>query len=65
MFKRGDIPPSITDWRGLMQPTRDAARSLVREGKIDVTQKGNVLEIDEEYHGPIRLRLCSEVHSTK
>jgi hypothetical protein len=48
-----------------MQPTRDAARSLAREGKIDVMQRGIVLEIDEEYRGPIRLRLCLEEHSTK
>ena len=66
MFKRGgDIPSSITDWRCLMQPTRDAARLLAREGKIDVMQRGIVLEIDEEYRGPIRLRLCLEEHSTK
>ena len=41
-----------------MEPTRKAARGLVREGKIDVMQKGAVLEKDEEYRGPIRLRLC-------
>jgi len=41
-----------------MQPTRDAARSLVKEGMIDVMQKGIVIGIDEEYCGPIRLRLC-------
>ena len=41
-----------------MQPTRDAARSLVKEGRIDVMQKGNVVGVDEEYRGPIRLRLC-------
>jgi len=40
-----------------MQPTRDAARSLAREGKIDVMQKGNVVGVDEEYRGPIRLRM--------
>lgn len=48
-----------------MQPTRDAARSLACEEKIDVMQRGNVLEIDEEYRGPIRLRLCLEVQSEK
>ena len=40
-----------------MQPTRDAARLLVKEGRIDVMQKGNVIGVDEEYRGPIRLRL--------
>ena len=43
-----------------MQPTRDAARSLVKEGRIDVMQKGNVIDVNEEYRGPIRLRLCLE-----
>jgi len=54
MAKRGDIS---VDWRSLMSATRDAARSLVREGKVDVIQKGTILGIEEEYRGPIRLRL--------
>lgn len=41
-----------------MQPTRDAARSLAREGQVDVMQKGNVIGVEDEYRGPIRLRLC-------
>jgi len=41
-----------------MQPTRDAAQSLVKEGKIDVMQKGVAIGVNEEYRGPIRLRLC-------
>ncbi len=41
-----------------MEPTRAAARILVEADKIDVLQKGAVLGIDEEYRGPIRLRLC-------
>jgi len=48
-----------------MQPTRDAARMLAREGKVDVMQRGCVLGIDEEYRGPIRLRLCLEETSIK
>ena len=40
-----------------MEPTRVAARSLVNEGKVDVMQKGNVLSKEQEYRGPIRLRL--------
>jgi hypothetical protein len=43
-----------------MHPTRDAARSLVRESKIDVMQKGVVLGAEDEYRGPIRLRLVLE-----
>ena len=41
-----------------MDPTRVAARSLVNEGRIDVMQKGSVLAREQEYRGPIRLRLC-------
>ena len=58
MSKQNKLPSNIKDWRELMQPTRDAARSLVKEGKIDVMQKGIVIGVDEEYRGPIRLRLC-------
>ena len=42
-----------------MQPTRDAARSLVKESKIDVMQKGIVIGVDEEYRGPIRFTIVS------
>lgn len=45
-----------------MQPTRVAARSLVNENRIDVMQKGSVLSKEQEYRGPIRLRLCMSKH---
>lgn len=45
-----------------MEPTRVAARSLVNEDRIDVMQKGIVLSKDQEYRGPIRLRLCMSKH---
>lgn len=38
-----------------MDTTRAAAKELVEEGKIEVTQKGQVVNI-EEAKGPIRLR---------
>lgn len=44
------------DWRPLMEPARDAARRLVEQGRIDVTQRGEVVDLDEA-RGPIRLRL--------
>ena len=44
-----------------MEPTRIAARGLVVEGKLDVMQKGLVLRVDEEYRGPIRLRLTPDI----
>jgi len=30
------------DWRSLMEPTRQAARQLARQGVIEITQKGKV-----------------------
>lgn len=45
-----------------MEPTRVAARSLVKEDRIDVMQKGSVLSKEQEYRGPIRLRLCMSKH---
>ena len=39
-----------------MQPTRDAARRLVAQGRIDVTQSGEVVDLDSA-RGAIRLRL--------
>ena len=53
---KGELSPGV-DWRSLMEPTRVAARSLVNSGKVDVMQKGNVLSKEQEYRGPIRLRL--------
>jgi Protein of unknown function (DUF3253) len=44
------------DWRPLMEPARDAARRLVKQGRIDVTQRGEVVDLDEA-RGPVRLRL--------
>lgn len=43
------------DWRILMDETRAVAATLVDEGRIDVTQKGKVVEIATA-RGPIRLR---------
>ena len=43
-----------------MEATRRVARALVREGRLEVTQKGRVLGADEPYRGPIRLRLAGQ-----
>ncbi len=43
------------DWRTLMEPTRQAARRLVAAGKIEITQKGRVVD-PSTAKGPIRLR---------
>ena len=44
------------DWQPLMEPARVAAGELVREGRIDITQRGRVVN-GATAKGPIRLRL--------
>jgi hypothetical protein len=46
---------SPTDWRELMEPARAAARRLVAAGKVEITQKGEVVDPDTA-RGPIRIR---------
>lgn len=43
-------------FRPLMPLVRDAARSLVERGELEVTQSGRVIDLDTA-RGPIRLRL--------
>jgi hypothetical protein len=43
-------------WRDLMEPAREAARRLVAAGHLEVTQGGEVVDMDAA-KGPIRLRL--------
>ena len=45
------------DWRDLMDDARDVARALAREGLVDVTQKGDALDPDATWRGPIRIRI--------
>jgi hypothetical protein len=49
-------------WETLMEPARAAARRLVAEGKIVITQGGRVVD-ESTAKGPIRLRSCSNVES--
>jgi len=42
-------------WRSLMDPARDAARRLVEAGKVEITQGGEVVDL-ETARGPIRIR---------
>ena len=47
---------SPTGWETLMEPARSAARRLVAQGKVVITQRGSV--VDPSYaKGPIRIRL--------
>jgi hypothetical protein len=42
-------------WRELMQPVRDAAGRLVDRGEVEVTQKGEIVDL-ATVRGPIRIR---------
>lgn len=44
------------DWRGLMDQARDIARELAKAGDVEITQKGEVLDPDATWRGPIRIR---------
>ena len=44
------------DWRDLMDEARDIARELAKAGDVEITQKGEVLDPDATWRGPIRIR---------
>lgn len=44
------------NWRELMDQTRDLARELARSGDVVITQKGEELDPDGQWRGPIRIR---------
>lgn len=44
------------EWPDLMDAARDAARELARAGEVEITQKGEVLDPDATWRGPIRIR---------
>ena len=46
-------------WRDLMDDARDIARELARKGDVEITQKGEVLDPDVTWRGPIRIRATS------
>ncbi|MGD8166089.1 DUF3253 domain-containing protein [Herbiconiux sp. P16] len=43
------------EWRELMEPARQAAQRLVAQGEVDITQKGEVVDLATA-RGPIRIR---------
>ena len=43
-------------WRDLMDDARDVARQLARAGDVEISQKGEVLDPDAAWRGPIRIR---------
>jgi hypothetical protein len=48
----------VQSWRDAMDIIRDEAYALHRQGKLEVTQKGEKVDLDkiEDVKGPIRLR---------
>ena len=42
-------------WRDLTEEARRAARRLVHRGKVEITQKGRVVD-PGDFRGPIRIR---------
>ena len=61
--KRSSICPSDAaravggdDWRDLMDDARDIARDLARSGDVEISRKGEVLDPDATWRGPIRIR---------
>ncbi len=42
-------------WRPLMGPAREAARRLAQAGEIEVTQRGEVVDV-RTARGPVRVR---------
>ncbi len=45
-------------WRSHMQAVREAALSLAAAGKVEITQRGRVVQ--PPFHGPVRIRLRHE-----
>jgi hypothetical protein len=48
------------NWRGLMEPARQAARRLVDAGEVQITQGGLVVD-PSTAKGPIRIRRVGRV----
>lgn len=46
-------------WRDLMDDARAIARELARNGEVEISQKGEVLDPDATWRGPVRIRHLS------
>lgn len=44
------------DWGDVMDDARNAARELAREGEVVITQRGEPVDPDAGWRGPIRIR---------
>jgi hypothetical protein len=45
------------DWRQLTAQSRSIAFALARDGDVEITQRGAVLDPDRPARGPIRIRI--------
>ena len=45
------------NWRPLMNRVRDVASQLAQQGRVDITQRGEVVPPIGPWKGPIRIRL--------
>jgi hypothetical protein len=52
-----------TGWRDLMEPVRQAARRLVSDGQVEITQGGEVVDPGQS-KGPIRIRRAQSWSAT-
>ena len=43
-------------WRDLMEQSRDLARDLAKAGEVEIMQRGEVIDPDAQWRGPIRIR---------
>ena len=43
-------------WRSAMDPVRDVVRELARDGDVEVSQRGAVLDPDRPWSGAVRIR---------
>lgn len=46
-------------WRDLMEDARAEARELARRGDVQISQRGEVLDPDAPWRGPVRIRATS------
>lgn len=44
-------------WRELMDDTRATARRLAAAGVVEITQRGSVVDPNDDWRGPIRIRI--------
>lgn len=43
-------------WRDRMDDARSVARALARDGRVEISQRGAVLDPDADWSGPVRIR---------